>query len=77
MEIRYNVTGTERKRLVNAIADTLEVKAKYLGAPSMAYEVDTYTVGRDGTLLLLRTAGCSRWAESCAQPASCKLSPRS
>ena len=50
MEIRYNVTGTERKRLVNAIADTLEVKAKYLGAPSMAYEVDTYTVGRDGTL---------------------------
>ena len=30
MEIRYNVTGSERKRLVQTIAQTLEVKAKYL-----------------------------------------------
>ena len=50
MEIRYNVTGSERKRLVRTIAQTLEVKAKYLGMPSMAYEIDTYTVDRDGTL---------------------------
>ncbi len=50
MEIRYNVTGSERKRLVQTIAQTLEVKAKYLGMPSMAYEIDTYTVDRDGTL---------------------------
>ena len=51
MEIRYNVTGSERKRLVQTIAQTLEVKAKYLGMPSMAYGIDTYTVDRDGTLL--------------------------
>lgn len=50
MEIRYNVTGSERKRLVQTIAKTLEVKAKYLGMPSMACEIDTYTVDRDGTL---------------------------
>ena len=50
MEIRYNVTGSERKRLVQTIAKTLEVKAKYLGMPSMAYEIDTYTVDKDGTL---------------------------
>ncbi len=50
MEIRFNVTGSERKRLVSTIAQTLEVKAKYLGAPTMAYEIDTYTVTKDGTL---------------------------
>lgn len=50
MQIRFNVTGPERKRLVSTVADTLEVKAKYLGAPTMAYEIDTYTVTKDGTL---------------------------
>ena len=50
MEIRYNVTGSERKRLTRTIAKTLAVKAKYLGMPSMAYEIDTYTVDDEGTL---------------------------
>lgn len=50
MKIRYNVTGTERKRLVQTIGQFLEVKPKYLGMPSMAYEIDLYTVNRDGTL---------------------------
>ena len=50
MEIRYNVTGTERKRLVQTIGRFLDVKPKYLGMPSMAYEIDLYTVDRDGTL---------------------------
>ena len=50
MEIRYNVTGTERKRLVQTIGRFLEVKPKYLGMPSMAYEIDLYTVDRNGTL---------------------------
>lgn len=51
MEIRFNVTGTERKRLVQTIGRFLDVKPKYLGMPSMAYEIDLYTVDRDGTLL--------------------------
>lgn len=50
MEIRYNVTGTERKRLVQTIGRFLDVKPKYLGMPSMAYEIDLYTVDRDGIL---------------------------
>lgn len=50
MKIRYNVSGTERKRLVQTIGQFLEVKPKYLGMPSMAYEIDIYTVDRDGTL---------------------------
>ena len=50
MEIRYNVTGTERKRLVQTIGRFLDIKPKYLGMPSMAYEIDLYTVDRDGTL---------------------------
>ena len=51
MEVRFNVSGPERKRLVTTIADTLEVKPKYLGAPTMSYEIDTYTVTKDGTLV--------------------------
>ena len=50
MEIRYNVTGSERKRLVQTIAAALEAKAKYCGMPSMAYEVDFITVDKEGTL---------------------------
>ncbi|MDO0896393.1 hypothetical protein Q1X24_16195 [Enterococcus sp. B1E4] len=37
MVIKYNVTGTDRKRLVTALSKLTGVKAKYLGMPSMAY----------------------------------------
>ena len=50
MEIRYNVTGSERKRLVQTIAAAHEAKAKYCGMPSMAYEIDCFTVDKEGTL---------------------------
>ena len=50
MEINYNVTGPDRKRLVQAIAEILESEAKYLGVPSCAYQVDNFTIGKDGTL---------------------------
>lgn len=50
MEIRYNVTGAKRKELVKVIADTTGATAKYLGMPSAAYEIDYFTVLRDGTL---------------------------
>lgn len=50
MEINYNVTGPDRKRLVQAIAEILESDAKYLGVPSCAYQVDAFTISKDGIL---------------------------
>ena len=50
MEFKYNVTGSDRKRLVMAIAEHLECDAKYLGMPTAAYQVDYFTISKDGTL---------------------------
>ena len=44
----YNVSGPERKRLVKAIAAYTQADAKYLGVPSCAYEVDYFTIDRNG-----------------------------
>jgi hypothetical protein len=46
--LEYHVAGAERKRLVNAIAAHIQADAKYLGAPSFAYEVDYFTIDRNG-----------------------------
>lgn len=51
MEVRYNVTGTRRKELVKVISDAAGVKAKYMGMPTATYEIDCFTVTKDGTLL--------------------------
>ena len=50
MKICCNVSGSERKSLVRAIAGRTENLAKYRGAPSFAYEIGPITVGPDGTL---------------------------
>lgn len=50
MEIRYNVTGNERKRLAEYIAGFLGCEKEYLGAPGFAYRVGYIEVGRDGTV---------------------------
>ena len=50
-EIRYNVTGDERERLVRAMGDILEAEPRYLGAPSFAYEIDYFTVDKNGTVV--------------------------
>lgn len=47
-ELNYNVTGSERKHLVTVIANATECKATYLGAPSFAYEVDYFTISKEG-----------------------------
>ena len=52
MVINYNVTGAERKRLVAALSNLIGVKAKYLGMPSMAYEVGAFTIDKNGNLEL-------------------------
>lgn len=51
MEIRYNVTGAKRKELVKVIADTTGARAEYKFMPTCNYEIDCFTVTRDGTLL--------------------------
>lgn len=50
MSIHYNVTGKERKALVEAICDFLSLEAVYKGAPTFAYEIGNLTVDKNGTL---------------------------
>ena len=50
MTITINAQGTERKRLVQTISDWLGVPAKYCGAPTFNYEVDYFTIDRNGSL---------------------------
>ena len=50
MKISFNVTGSERKRLVQTVSDSCGESARYLGMPSMAYEIGPFTVTKDGTL---------------------------
>ena len=49
-ELRYNLTGSDRKRLVTAISEITECAAKYKGAPTFAYEVDYFTIDKNGTV---------------------------
>ncbi len=51
MKIKYNAAGTRRKELVKVIADITGAKAKYMGMPSAAYEIDYFTVTKDGELI--------------------------
>lgn len=51
MEIRYNITGDRRKALVKVISDTTGAKAVYKFMPTCNYEIDYFTVTKDGTLL--------------------------
>lgn len=50
MRFNYNVTGPERKRLVTTISEIVGVPAKYLGAPTFAYEVGYISVDKNGTV---------------------------
>ena len=50
MTITINAQGAERKRLVQTVSDWLGVPAKYCGAPTFNYEVDYFTIERNGSL---------------------------
>ena len=50
MTITINAQGAERKRLVQTISEWLGVPAKYCGAPTFNYEVDSFTIDRNGSL---------------------------
>lgn len=48
MTIYYN--ATDRKPLVNAISEITGAKAVYLKTPTYAYQIDCFTVTREGNL---------------------------
>lgn len=50
MTLNYNVTGAKRKELVQLISNFTGCDIKYKGAPSFAYEVDYFTIDRNGTI---------------------------
>ena len=50
MRIEFSRKGKERKELVKAIEQITEKKSKYLGAPSMAYQIGEFTVTKDGAI---------------------------
>lgn len=50
MELHFNVTGADRKRLVGIIEQAAGQKAVYLRVPTCAYQVGDYNVGKDGTV---------------------------
>ena len=49
MEIKFNVTGADRKQLVGIISEVTGWKAVYKGMPSAAYMVNNITITKDGT----------------------------
>ena len=51
MEVKYNAIGKERKSFVTAICDITGLKSKYKGMPTCAYEIDYFTVDKEGTLI--------------------------
>ena len=52
MEIKFNVTGADRKQLVSIISEVTVWKAVYKGMPSAAYTVNNITVTKRRYLLL-------------------------
>ena len=50
MTITINAQGAERKRLVKTLSNWLGEDAHYCGAPTFAYEIDRFTVEKDGSL---------------------------
>ena len=52
MKILYNKKQTaEKKNLINRISELTGVKPKYLGAPTMLYQIGPYQVDREGNLI--------------------------
>lgn len=50
MRITFDLTGTNRKALVKAISEITGAQAVYKFTPTYAYEIDYFTVTRDGAL---------------------------
>lgn len=51
MEIKFNATGAMRKELVRATGEIIGCDPVYKGAPTFAYEIGSFTVDKNGTLI--------------------------
>ncbi len=51
MEVRYNVTGPHRKELAHLIGSITGADVEYKRAPTFAYQIDFFTLTKDGTLV--------------------------
>ena len=51
MIVHYGVSGKERKRLSEVIAKEIGVDAIYKGAPNFSYQMDYFTVDKEGALV--------------------------
>lgn len=50
MTINFNVSGKDRKALVQALSELTCSEPEYAGAPTFAYKVGDYTVGKNGVV---------------------------
>ena len=48
----FKQSGAARKPFVKAVSEILEAKPKYLGMPSAAYEIDVFTITKEGNIEL-------------------------
>ena len=48
----FKQSGDARKPFVKAVSEILEARPKYLGMPSAAYEIDVFTVTKEGNIEL-------------------------
>ena len=48
----FKQSGDARKPFVKAISEILEARPKYLGMPSAAYEIDVFTITKEGNIEL-------------------------
>jgi len=55
MEIKFNCTGTERKRLAQAIGMIVGATPEYQFMPTCAYKIGQHTLDKDGTLHFTET----------------------
>ena len=50
MKMTFDLNGKDRKQLVNAISEITGARAVYKFMPTCAYEIDFFTVTKEGTL---------------------------
>ena len=62
MEIKYGLTGNDRKALVMAIAEITGADAIYKGVPTCNYEVGYFMIDKFGTLIFDDSADSEKWS---------------
>ena len=50
MKIHYNITKEQRKKMVEIVGRTLDVRSIYCGVPTFAYKVGAFEITRDGSI---------------------------